>query len=100
MIDYGISPRVLGKGIGLHPLMVIFALVAGAKAGGPLAMILAVPIMASLRVVLIYLFPQLTEPLPQNPPESSDADPRNDTTQIMEQVSDAEAKSRESAAPA
>ncbi len=63
-IDYGISPRVLGKGVGLHPVLVIFALLSGAQMGGILGMILSVPIIASLRVILIYIFPQLVAPLP------------------------------------
>lgn len=29
IVDYGVAPRVLGRGVGLHPLMVIFALVCG-----------------------------------------------------------------------
>lgn len=65
IIDYGISPRVLGKGVGLHPVLVIFALLAGAQVNGIFGMILAVPIVASLRVILIYIFPQLVAPLPQ-----------------------------------
>ncbi len=64
-IDYGVSPRVLGKGVGLHPVFVIFALLSGAKVGGIFGMVLAVPVVASLRVVLIYIFPQLTAPLPE-----------------------------------
>jgi predicted PurR-regulated permease PerM len=64
-IDYGVSPRVLGKGVGLHPVLVIFALLAGAQVGGIFGMILAVPIIASLRVILIYIFPQLVAPLPE-----------------------------------
>jgi predicted PurR-regulated permease PerM len=66
VIDYGVSPRVLGKGVGLHPILVIFALLSGAQIGGIPGMILAVPAFASLRVILIYLFPQLTAPLPQD----------------------------------
>jgi putative permease len=92
IIDYGISPRVLGKGVGLHPLLVIFALLSGAKAGGIFGMILAVPIMASLRVVLIYLFPQLTEPLPQTPPDT-DNNRSDDAKEIVQQVNAAELKS-------
>ena len=65
-IDYGISPRVLGRGVGLHPLMVIFALLCGAQLGGILGMILAVPFVASLKVVVIYLFPQLGNPIPED----------------------------------
>lgn len=71
VIDYGISPRVLGRGVGLHPLLVIFALLSGAQVGGVLGMILAVPVFASMRVVAIYLFPQLVAPIPQTPPESA-----------------------------
>lgn len=65
VIDYGVSPRVLGQGVGLHPILVIFALLSGAQVGGIAGMILAVPVFASLRVILIYLFPQLVTPLPQ-----------------------------------
>ena len=62
--DYGVAPRVLGKGVGLHPLMVIFALVCGFHVGGPLGTVVAVPLFASLRVIAIYLFPQLAAPIP------------------------------------
>jgi predicted PurR-regulated permease PerM len=84
VIDYGISPRVLGKGVGLHPVLVIFALLSGAQVGGILGMILAVPIVASLRVVMIYLFPQLTAPLPQVADES-EAKSREDPAPTLEQ---------------
>jgi predicted PurR-regulated permease PerM len=69
VVDYGVSPRVLGKGVGLHPLIIIFALLSGAQMGGIAGMILAVPIFASLRVILIYLFPQLTAPIPTHRPK-------------------------------
>jgi predicted PurR-regulated permease PerM len=63
-IDYGITPRIVGKGVGLHPLMVIFALLCGAQLGGIIGMVLAIPLFATLRVVAIHLFPQLITPLP------------------------------------
>jgi predicted PurR-regulated permease PerM len=66
IVDYGIAPRVLGKGVGLHPLMVIFAFLCGFQLGGPLGTVVAVPVFASLRVIAIYLFPQLAAPLPKN----------------------------------
>jgi predicted PurR-regulated permease PerM len=65
-VDYGIAPRVLGKGVGLHPLMVIFAIYTGFYLGGPVGTIVAVPVFASLRVIAIYLFPQLAAPLPED----------------------------------
>lgn len=96
IIDYGISPRVLGKGVGLHPLLVIFALLSGAQMGGIPGMILAVPIFASLRVILIHLFPQLTAPIPETPPEttmkSSDRTPEKVTRNVMQQVEEAKAE--------
>jgi predicted PurR-regulated permease PerM len=70
IIDYGVSPRVLGRGVGLHPLLVIFALLSGAQVGGVFGMVLAIPVFASLRVIAIRLFPQLTAPIPQASAES------------------------------
>lgn len=99
IIDYGITPRVVGKGVGLHPLMVIFALLSGAQLGGIPGMVLAVPFFASLRVILIYLFPQLTAPIPQTPPESHLGESKSsvvpevlETTAQAEKVSGAVAK--------
>ncbi len=62
--DYAVAPRVLGRGVGLHPLLVIFALVSGFHVAGPLGTVVAVPLLASLRVIAIYLFPQLAAPIP------------------------------------
>ena len=91
IIDYGITPRVIGSGVGLHPLMVIFALLAGAQVGGILGMILAVPVAASLRVVAIYLFPQLTAPIPRTPPETTAPTREIATDEVIQQTRDAEA---------
>jgi predicted PurR-regulated permease PerM len=91
VIDYGVSPRVLGQGVGLHPVLVIFALLAGAQLGGILGMILAVPVFASLRVVLIYLFPQLTVPIPTASPESKETRDEDVTRRIVEETREAEA---------
>jgi predicted PurR-regulated permease PerM len=64
VLDYVVTPRIIGKGVGLHPLLVIFALLCGAQLGGVFGMILAIPLFASLRVIAIHLFPQLTVPIP------------------------------------
>jgi predicted PurR-regulated permease PerM len=58
-LDYGVAPRVLGEGLGLHPLMVLFALLAGAQAGGIFGMILGVPVFASIRMIALRLFTRL-----------------------------------------
>lgn len=96
IMDYGVSPRVLGKGVGLHPLMVIFALLSGFSMGGIPGMILAVPLFASLRVILIYIFPQLTAPIPTTPPEvdmkSGEKSVANVTQRVMQQVEQAQSE--------
>ncbi len=84
-VDYGVAPRVLGRGVGLHPLMVIFALLCGFELAGPLGGIAAVPIFASLRVIAIYLFPQLVAPLPGESPEKTSAHKATSATTEMGQ---------------
>ena len=49
--DYVSSPLVMGRGIELHPAVVIFGVIAGGEIGGPVGMFLSVPILAALRVV-------------------------------------------------
>lgn len=49
--DYMISPRLMSAGVELHPLMVIFGVLAGGEIGGVEGTFLSVPILALLRVV-------------------------------------------------
>lgn len=49
--DYGTSPLVMGRGIEIHPALVIFGVIAGGEIGGPAGMFLSVPVIAALRVV-------------------------------------------------
>ena len=88
--DYGISPRVLGRGVGLHPLLVIFALVCGFHVAGPLGTVVAVPLFASLRVIAIYLFPQLAAPIPQDEAVFSSLAPDSEPESILGAVAAAE----------
>jgi predicted PurR-regulated permease PerM len=46
-----IVPRVMGKGLNVHPLTVMFALLAGGFLGGIAGMLMALPIAACLKVV-------------------------------------------------
>jgi predicted PurR-regulated permease PerM len=59
--DYVLTPRVVGGSVGLHPLVNVFALMAGATLFGVWGMLLAVPVAASLQMILIYFFPKLAE---------------------------------------
>jgi predicted PurR-regulated permease PerM len=45
---------VLGKITKLHPLLILFSVIAGGKLGGALGLILAVPIAATVRILLEF----------------------------------------------
>jgi predicted PurR-regulated permease PerM len=64
LFDQVITPRVVGGLVGLHPVVSLFALTAGGQLFGLPGMILAVPVAASVQVVLTSLWPELAEPLP------------------------------------
>jgi predicted PurR-regulated permease PerM len=49
--DYVTAPRIMGGKLRLHPLAVIFAVLAGAEIGGVIGVYLSIPILASLRIV-------------------------------------------------
>ncbi|HEY6220965.1 MAG TPA: AI-2E family transporter, partial [Candidatus Eisenbacteria bacterium] len=48
--DYVIYPRIIGKGIHLHPLAVILAILCGAELGGVPGIFLSIPVVAVLSV--------------------------------------------------
>lgn len=49
--DYVSSPLIMGRGIEIHPALVIFGVIAGGEIGGVAGMFLSVPVIAALRVV-------------------------------------------------
>ncbi len=48
--DYITSPRVLGRSLELHPLAVLFGVLAGGEVAGVLGVFLSIPVMASVRI--------------------------------------------------
>lgn len=50
-----VSPQVVGKSLQLHPLVIIFALLAGGKLAGIVGLILAVPFVAVMKVIFHYI---------------------------------------------
>lgn len=57
--DQVLAPRILGGHVGLHPILSIFALLAGSTLAGVGGMLLAVPVAASVQVVVLHLVPRL-----------------------------------------
>ncbi len=65
VFDNVVTPRVVGGGVGLNPIASLFALVIGGALFKLPGLLLAVPLAASIQVVLFRLYPRLTEPTPQ-----------------------------------
>jgi predicted PurR-regulated permease PerM len=50
-MDYFISPRVVGRNLEIHPLMVLFAVMVGGEIGGIVGIYLSIPLMVVIRVI-------------------------------------------------
>lgn len=51
-----LAPKIVGGMVGLHPVFTILALIIGGKYGGVIGMVLAVPITASIKILLKIWF--------------------------------------------
>jgi sporulation integral membrane protein YtvI len=56
-----IAPKILGESLGLHPLTIIFVLLAGGHLFGIIGLLLAVPVTAIFRTVFVYIFESLVD---------------------------------------
>jgi predicted PurR-regulated permease PerM len=57
-----ISPKIMGDRLGMHPLLIVFALLAGGKLMGIGGMLIAVPLTATLRIIGSYIYFKIIEP--------------------------------------
>jgi predicted PurR-regulated permease PerM len=62
VFDNVVTPRVVGGGVGLHPILALFSLVIGGELFGIWGMLLSVPIAGSIQVILFRLYPRLNTP--------------------------------------
>lgn len=51
-----ISPKIIGARLGMHPLLMVFALLAGGELFGIWGLLLAVPLVAVMRVLAAWVF--------------------------------------------
>ena len=56
-----ITPKVIGGKLGIHPLLIVFSLLAGGKLWGIWGMLVAVPLAAVLKVLIGWLYLKLVE---------------------------------------
>jgi predicted PurR-regulated permease PerM len=61
--DQVVTPRILGRQVGLHPILAIIALMSGSALAGPFGMLIAVPLAACVQIIVVHLVPKLGEEL-------------------------------------
>ncbi len=71
-----ILPRVMGSSLNLHPLVVLIGIIIGGSMAGILGMLLAAPVLATLRVLSHYVFCRLYDRDPFAEPEEEAAPPK------------------------
>lgn len=57
-------PRIIGRSLNLHPLVVLIGALAGASVAGILGILLAAPLLASARLILFYIYRKLLDQPP------------------------------------
>lgn len=67
LFDQILTPRILGRQVGLHPILIIIALLLGYQVWGITGMLVAVPITAAIQTVIIHLVPKLGAELDLRP---------------------------------
>lgn len=68
-------PRIVGESLKLHPAIVVLSVIWGGSIGGLIGVIIAPPLVASIRIILQYFYGRLTGRAAfvdhdENPPES------------------------------
>jgi len=69
-------PRILGRSLNLHPLLVLIAIIVGGSLAGILGMLLAAPVLATLRIFGRYIFYRLYDRDPFAEPEEEVVPPK------------------------
>jgi predicted PurR-regulated permease PerM len=75
--DNVLQPRISGALMGLHPFVVLVALLVGAKFGGLLGVVVALPLVSWLLAVAQDIGQQLAVPTPSAAPATEAMPPCN-----------------------
>jgi predicted PurR-regulated permease PerM len=67
--DSFIIPHVVGHAVHLHPVLVLFAILAGGALAGPFGLLLGIPVVAVAQLLLRYLYRKLVDAPEPPPPE-------------------------------
>jgi predicted PurR-regulated permease PerM len=75
--DNFIIPFVVGHAVHLHPVLVLFAILAGGAIGGPFGLLISIPVAAVTRLLLRYIYRKLVD-APDLPPPDEPLHPRTE----------------------
>ena len=67
--DNFIIPQVVGHAVHLHPVLVLFAILAGGALAGPFGLLVGIPVVAVAQLLLRYLYRKLVDAPEPPPPE-------------------------------
>ena len=59
--NYYLVPRIIGHHLKLHPMAVLLGVLGGASVAGILGILLAAPVLASVRLIWMYIYCKLTD---------------------------------------
>ncbi len=68
LFDNAVSPKLVGKAVGIHPALAIVALLIGGRMFGLGGMILSVPVAASIQIIVLEFCPQFRDLEPEKKP--------------------------------
>jgi predicted PurR-regulated permease PerM len=77
-----LSPRIMSDQVGIHPVLVIVVLLAGASLGGLLGMLLAVPVAGVIRVTWDF-FREKAGWIDPVPPQEPEPPPEEDASESI-----------------
>jgi predicted PurR-regulated permease PerM len=84
-------PNIIGRHVRLHPVVVILGVIIGASVGGVLGVALAAPIIASLRIIMRYVYANLFD-LDPFPMVGAPAKPKEERLAEAEQLAASRSK--------
>ena len=56
-----LKPTIIGKSVDLHPILVIIGVIAGSNLFGFIGMLIAIPVLAIIKVMTVTLYKQLNQ---------------------------------------
>lgn len=92
--NYYLVPRIIGHHLKLHPMAVLLGVLGGASVAGILGVLLAAPVLASIRLIWMYIYFKLTDqdpfsdgfmPLERTKPPTPIVDPNPPSSSAQEQ---------------